>query len=319
MKQNHMWFPHDWGARNDPKVQDILFECGGEGGFAYWVTVEMLYEQGGYLPRKSYRQIAYQAHCPSEVVAYVIEKSGLFSCDEERFWSDRILEELQEQQERTASAKRSASARWKPSQCERNANAMQTHSDSNAITRHNKTIQDNINITDAKASASSSAEDEVKSGSEEGLLIPGIEAENSKLLTAKQCDEVVEFWNKTIKESGANYSQVRTVTDGRRDKVRVRWREFEKLGDPKQVYREIVAKACASSFLQGASGARGFKASFDWIFVNDKNWVKILEGNYDDSPGRGGKPLAGISDRSGGIVKVNDYWDKQDFSDVIEE
>jgi hypothetical protein len=36
-----------------------------------------------------------------------------------------------------------------------------------------------------------------------------------------------------------------------------------------------------SKFLRG-DNKRGWKASFDWIFENQKNWVKIIEGTYDN-------------------------------------
>ena len=39
-----------------------------------------------------------------------------------------------------------------------------------------------------------------------------------------------------------------------------------------------------SKFLKGES-KRGWKASFDWVFENDKNWVKVWEGNYDNDKG----------------------------------
>jgi hypothetical protein len=35
-----------------------------------------------------------------------------------------------------------------------------------------------------------------------------------------------------------------------------------------------------SKFLCG-DNKNGWKASFDWIFENSNNWVKVLEGNYD--------------------------------------
>ena len=34
-----------------------------------------------------------------------------------------------------------------------------------------------------------------------------------------------------------------------------------------------------SEFLKGSNKA-GWKASFDWVFKNSENWMKILEGNY---------------------------------------
>ena len=37
----------------------------------------------------------------------------------------------------------------------------------------------------------------------------------------------------------------------------------------------------ASDFLKGYN-KYGWKATFDWVFKNSENWIKILEGNYDN-------------------------------------
>ena len=59
----------------------------------------------------------------------------------------------------------------------------------------------------------------------------------------------------------------------------------------------IFEKAQASSFLKG-DNKRGWKALFDWFFENDKNWVKVFEGNYDDKPSAGqqSNPKNGVND-----------------------
>ena len=45
----------------------------------------------------------------------------------------------------------------------------------------------------------------------------------------------------------------------------------------------LFEKMMQSKFLRG-DNKRGWKASFDWLFENDKNWVKVYEGNYDSHP-----------------------------------
>ena len=46
MKDSY-YFQHDYNARNDPKLQDVLIELGVEGIGIYWCIIEQLYEQGG--------------------------------------------------------------------------------------------------------------------------------------------------------------------------------------------------------------------------------------------------------------------------------
>ena len=55
----------------------------------------------------------------------------------------------------------------------------------------------------------------------------------------------------------------------------------------------------ASSFLKGNNN-RKWKATFDWVFENSNNWVKVYEGQYDDR-------ADGTSEK-----RVNNYWDGQD-------
>lgn len=68
------------------------------------------------------------------------------------------------------------------------------------------------------------------------------------------------------------------LSDKRKSKIRIR---FEEMGQDYQVMQEVFEKAEASNFLRGDNN-RGWHADFDWIFTNGQNWVKILEGKYDN-------------------------------------
>ena len=110
------------------------------------------------------------------------------------------------------------------------------------------------------------------------------EAENdNEILTNRHCQNIVDFWNKTIDETQAILPKVATVTEARKKKMRIRWKEFSKVGDPVEVCRAVFLKMCASKFCQG-DNKKGWSASFDWIFGNGTNWTKVYEGNYDDKP-----------------------------------
>ena len=105
-------------------------------------------------------------------------------------------------------------------------------------------------------------------------------------------DEILNLFNTICPSS----SKIRSLSDGRRRKVRLRMDEMRRVGDPVDVFRTVFGKMQASPFLRGEN-KRGWKASFDWIIVNDSNWLKVYEGQYDES-------------RDGGNgVRVNDLWD----------
>lgn len=44
---------------------------------------------------------------------------------------------------------------------------------------------------------------------------------------------------------------------------------------------EVLLKASKSDFLRGKND-RGWKMDFDWLISNDTNWVKVMEGKYDN-------------------------------------
>ncbi|MFA5392055.1 MAG: Lin1244/Lin1753 domain-containing protein, partial [Candidatus Omnitrophota bacterium] len=51
MKETY-YFPHDYHARHDPKLERLRIEMGPVSDGIFWNLVEMLYEQGGYLQLK---------------------------------------------------------------------------------------------------------------------------------------------------------------------------------------------------------------------------------------------------------------------------
>ena len=92
--------------------------------------------------------------------------------------------------------------------------------------------------------------------------------------------EIKALWNDTCK----SFPKLFTLSENRKNKMRVRIAEMGGVEKALEVLKGIFAKMEESQFLKGDNN-RGWKASFDWVFENDKNWVKVWEGNYDN-----GKP-----------------------------
>lgn len=84
-------------------------------------------------------------------------------------------------------------------------------------------------------------------------------------------NEIVNFFNENCK----GMPPVKVLTQKRKEAVLARHREHGR----EKVF-EMMRKAGASKFLTG-QGKSGFVAGFDWIF-RPTNFVKTLEGNYDD-------------------------------------
>lgn len=105
MKESR-YFPHDIGARNDPKLLRLQMEMKGQGLAIWWCLVEMLWENGGYLPYDP-RTLSFTLRwAKANEIERVLNDFGLFMNDGERFWSKSALERIEVSQSRVESARR---------------------------------------------------------------------------------------------------------------------------------------------------------------------------------------------------------------------
>lgn len=125
------YFPHDYNARQDPKLQDVMANHGVAGIGIYWCLVEMLYEQGGEIPLKAVKGIAYALHVDGEVVSSIINDFDLFQVEDDNVKSKSVSVRLQKRLDIIENAKKASNARWQK-KSRRNADAMQTHTECNA-------------------------------------------------------------------------------------------------------------------------------------------------------------------------------------------
>jgi hypothetical protein len=97
--------------------------------------------------------------------------------------------------------------------------------------------------------------------------------EKTKSDAAQKENEVIGLY-RTICRS---FPQIMQITGKRKEKILRRLSEMGGIKILEQVFRKMEA----SDFLKGNNKA-GWKATFDWVFQNTDNWMKILEGNYDN-------------------------------------
>lgn len=133
------YFSHDYNARNDLNMKKLFMGEGLAGIGLYWCLVEMLYEKNGYIDFEYIPIIAFDLRTTEEQVNNVINKYDLFCKNETHFFSSSLLKRLDMRNEKSEKAKNSANARWG------NANAMRTHSESNAI-KENKIKEKEIKV-----------------------------------------------------------------------------------------------------------------------------------------------------------------------------
>ncbi len=126
MAKDRYYFSHDYNARSDRKMVNLLMNLGIEAIGIYWCIVEMLYEDDGYIMLSECERIAFELRTQCEKIKKVIN-TELFNKDNDKFWSESVLVRLKIRKDKSETAKESALSRWN------NANAMRSHSDSNAI------------------------------------------------------------------------------------------------------------------------------------------------------------------------------------------
>lgn len=120
------------------------------------------------------------------------------------------------------------------------------------------------------APASKAADPKMK---DEEIIQPEL-SQKKKPLPAKK---IADMWNATC----TSYPKIFTLSDARKNKIRIRVEEMGGIEKAMPIMQTIFKKMQESKFLKGES-KRGWKASFDWVFENTKNWVKVWEGNYDE-------------------------------------
>lgn len=163
------YFTHDYNARTDPKLQEVIMTHGMAGIGVYWCIVETMYEQGGRLPTKSINSIAYNLHTSEDIVRSIIYDFELFVVEGDEFMSNAVKSRIVKKEEISAMKQKAAMARWgKPNadvmqmqyKCnadaqKNDADAMQAECRCNAIYKENKN-KENIKEKDKKEKASSS-------------------------------------------------------------------------------------------------------------------------------------------------------------------
>lgn len=138
-KKTTYYFQHDYNARNDPKLQEVLIELGVVGIGVFWCIVEQMYEQGGRLELKLCKSIAFALHLDCKIIESVVNDFDLFENDGVFFWSNSIKSRLEKTKSISESRKNAAKTRWKSdikTKC--NAIVMQMHTKCNAIAMQRK-------------------------------------------------------------------------------------------------------------------------------------------------------------------------------------
>lgn len=126
MAKESFYFSHDYGARNDPKLQKVRIKLGHEGKSIYWDLIEMIYEEGGKLLINEIDTYADTLRTTPQCIKALINDFGLFNKNKINFWSESANGRLEQRNIKSEKARKSAMNRW-----EKDANALKE--DANAL------------------------------------------------------------------------------------------------------------------------------------------------------------------------------------------
>jgi hypothetical protein len=129
MKKEAYYFSHDANAKDDPKILQLRMEMGWEGYGLFWALIEMLRNESDHRMRTHYKSIAFALHTHEDSIKKLINDFDLFAIEGEYFWSESLLKRMEMKESKSEKARQSAKKRWNQ---DNDANAMRTHSDSNA-------------------------------------------------------------------------------------------------------------------------------------------------------------------------------------------
>lgn len=132
------FFSHDYNARQDPKMQEVLMDYGVAGIGIYWCIVEQLYEQGGRMALSSIKAIAFALHVAQDDVRSIVMNYGLFDNDGKEFWSPSASRRLDERREIIEKRAKAATKRWSKNAKETDTDANASKNDANAMQMHEK-------------------------------------------------------------------------------------------------------------------------------------------------------------------------------------
>lgn len=266
-KDKLRYFSHDVDMRNDLKIRGLRRQFGNDGYAVWCYLLEILTDSEdlcvdidamGDLLAADFdieRELLFSIIEYCTTVGLLIKDGSILYSKRHRERIRGVIDKARELSERRSEAgKRGMQKRWGKKQ-----------NDNEDITLDSKPITTDNELEESR-------EDKTR------------EEKTRKEKIEYPCDGVVKLWN----EICTSLPKVMRLSDARRDKVKARLREWGDIDPDKMLdnARSLFLRIERSDFLTGRSG-KWKGASFDWIFDSRNNWIKVMEGNYDNVRGSG--------------------------------
>lgn len=156
---------------------------------------------------------------------------------------------------------------------------------------HERSPYDNDNDNEYDNDNDVSKETDILEPSKEGIQSASVltdAPDGGKVSKSQKIDyaAVKEYWNRKHDETKSAMPPITLMTENRKVMVKARVRQCK--GDVKTLYR-VIDIAMASDFMNG-NNKHGWLGKFDWIFGNEQNFAKVLEGNFNNEPAASQQP-----------------------------
>lgn len=264
-KNNAEYFSHDADMRNDVKVKALRRRFS-HTGYAVWnYILETLTDTENF--EIDFREVNKELLAAdfdvtvqelNDIVAYAC-KISLLQTNEDgtvlfsAAHKRRFSDLLERRAKLSEAGKKGMAKRWS--------------SNNSDITPDNEVITPDSKVKESKAKESKAKQREIK----------------------YPYQDIADLWNSVC----STLPKIKSLNDNRRAKIRNRLGEMSANPDTwLDRVRELFERVAASDFLCG-SNSNGWTATFDWVFENGKNWVKVVEGNYDNDRGSRSAALRG--------------------------
>ena len=206
------------------------------------------------------------------------------------FIKDKIDRNQQKYQKKCERNRENIRKRWNKSNTNDTKENERIPSDTNVYERIPSDTTRYLSDSDSDSDSDVSKETDNKP-SKEGIQSASVKPEapgggkGSKSLKIDYA-AVKEYWNRKHDETKSAMPPITLMTENRKVMVKARVRQCK--GDVKTLYR-VIDIAMASDFMNG-NNKHGWLGKFDWIFGNEQNFAKVLEGNFNNEPATSQQP-----------------------------
>ena len=217
------------------------------------------------------------------------------------FIRDNIDRNADKYQKKCEKMRENIKKRWEKKQADNDGN-IQKNTNVESDTDVYKSIQkntdvyksslyDNVNENDNEGDNDATNVAINNKPSKEGIQSASVKPEapgGGKVSKSQKIDyaAVKEYWNRKHDETKSAMPPITLMTENRKVMVKARVRQCK--GDVKTLYR-VIDIAMASDFMNG-NNKHGWLGKFDWIFGNEQNFAKVLEGNFNNEPAASQQP-----------------------------